>query len=112
MATLRERIERRIRDEICHVCLYERADGGCNQTLLDLCPIVAKLDEVIAIVRATDSDAIDPYVERLRETVCGECDNQGDDGHCGVRDRADCPLDDYFVLVVEIVEQELARADC
>lgn len=108
MSTLHERIERRIREAICHACIYQTADGGCNLAGHESCPVVGKIDEVVGIVKGIRSDRIDPYAQRLREVVCAECHNEDAAGHCKLRDHADCPLDDYFVLLVQIVEEELA----
>lgn len=109
MVALHERIEHRIRDDICKACIYQTAGGGCNLHGHEACPVVGRINEVIGIVRSIKDDKIDPYAERLRAVVCAECRNEDAAGHCKMRDHADCPLDDYFVLLVQIVEEELAR---
>ena len=63
----------------------------------------------IDVVRGIQSDKMDPYVERLREVICSECPHEDMDGVCAMRAHADCPLDDYFGMLVEIIEEELAR---
>lgn len=108
MNNLRERIERRTRETVCHACIYQTPGGGCSLTGHEACPVMSKIDEVVGIVRSIRSDRIDPYAERLREVVCAECRNEDAEGHCKLRDHADCPLDDYFVMLVQIVEEELA----
>jgi hypothetical protein len=107
MKPLRDRIEERIRDTICRACVYEKAGGGCALEKM-ACPIINRIDKVIDVVRTTRSDRIDPYVERLRQVVCNECSMQDAGGHCPMRAHSDCALDDYFVLLVDLVEQELA----
>ncbi|MFO0974221.1 MAG: hypothetical protein U1A27_12400 [Phycisphaerae bacterium] len=108
MKTLRERVEQRVRDTVCRACIYEKADGGCNLDPGRDCPILGRVDKLIEVVRTTHSDDIDPYVARLREAVCAECEMQDGDGQCPLRRHADCALDDYFVLIVDLIEQELA----
>lgn len=108
MKPLRERIEGRIRETICRACVYEKSDGSCGLQRMP-CPIVSKLDEIIRIVQTTRSDQIDPYVDALRAVVCSECQMQDAQGNCPMRAHADCALDDYFVLLVDLVEQEVAR---
>jgi len=111
MKTLRERVEERIRQAICKACIYETAGGGCSFGGRTDCPILERLDKIIEVVRSTRSTTIDAYVQRLRDEVCAECINQSPDGRCALRDHADCPLDDYFVLLVEIIEEEAARTE-
>ena len=110
MSPLHLRVEQRIRDNVCRACIYETAGHGCSLGP-GVCPILSRLDQVIDVVRTTKADTIDPYVERLREVVCANCDNQNPAGHCKMRQHADCALDDYFVMVVDLVEQELAAGE-
>ena len=107
MKTLHDRVEKRLRSTICPACIYRLANGGCGLTGRDECPILVNIDAIIRIVRTTHSDSIGPYVDRLREAVCANCTMQDIHGHCRMRDHADCALDDYFALIVEIVEEEL-----
>lgn len=108
MNSLRERVEARIRDTLCRACLYERADGGCSLSPASACPVLSRIDTLIDIVRNTHDDSVDPYVAKLRDAVCAHCVMQDEAGHCAMRTHADCALDDYFVLIVDLIEQELA----
>lgn len=107
MKPLHERIETRIREEICRVCIFQSADGGCSRGAFADCPIVSRIDKVVDVVKTVHSRRIDPYVDRLRDVVCAECLSQDADGRCRMREHSDCALDDYFGLLVDIVEQEL-----
>ncbi|MCK6457755.1 MAG: hypothetical protein L6Q92_14640 [Phycisphaerae bacterium] len=107
MKPLRARVEDRIRETICRACIYEKSDGGCSLKDPNDCPIISRIDKIIDVVRTIRSDKIDPYVERLREVICSECRMQDENGQCTMRDHADCALDDYFVLIVDLVESEL-----
>lgn len=107
MKPLLERIEDRVRETICRACIYEKTGGGCALDKV-ACPIISRLDRVVDIVKHINSDRIDPYVEALRSVVCNQCVMQEATGRCPMREHADCALDDYFVLLVDLVEQELA----
>ena len=107
--TLSERISDRFREGICRVCIYRTADGGCGLRQELDCPIMTRIDAIIDVVQQVDDDHMDPYIEKLRETICSECRMQDEQGRCVMRDHADCALDDYFGLVVEIVEEEIER---
>jgi hypothetical protein len=109
MRSQRERVEDRLLHTVCSACMYRLADGGCGMSPKYECPILRNMDKIIGIVRTTRSNKIDPYVERLREAVCANCEMQDAQGRCRMRDHSDCALDDYFPLIVEIIEDELER---
>jgi hypothetical protein len=106
MTQLRERIENRLRDQICSVCFAKQADGTCGLPADFHCPLFQHLDEAIEVVAIIKDDKIDPYLDRLRQLVCSQC-RMDAAGHCSPRDHLDCPLDMYFLLVVEIIDEEL-----
>lgn len=108
MQPLHDRVQNRIRETICKACIYERADGGCSLSGQRECPILGRLPKIIDIIRTTHDSDIGPYVERLREVICKDCEMQDPAGTCALREHAECALDDYFVLIVDLVEQELA----
>lgn len=109
MKELHERVTDRLRENICRVCIYETSGGGCDLRKDIDCPILSRVGRIIEVVKQVEDSRIDPYVERLREVICAECRMQDDEGHCIMRDQPDCALNDYFPLVVEIVEEELGR---
>ena len=106
---LAERVEKRVRDEICRVCIFRGPQGECLTPDPQGCGIIRSIDQAIQIVRETQSDRMDPYILKLREVVCKDCENQDQSGNCSLRPSADCSLDDYFGLLVEIIEDELKR---
>jgi hypothetical protein len=108
MVSPEERVRRRLRDEVCKVCLYRTADGGCDLVPDIDCPILTRVDDIVDIVRSVKADRMDPYVDRLREVICADCRMQNAEGQCDMRDANDCVLDDYFGMIVEIVEEELS----
>jgi len=108
-ASLKDRVIKRIEERVCPVCAFRGADGQCYPPDEEGCPIQLKLDAVIESVLAVKSSRMDPYVERLRLVVCDDCRNQDEQHHCRLRDAADCALDDYFGLLVEIIEEEAAK---
>ncbi len=73
------------------------------------CPILSRVDKIIEVVKSIDSNLMAPYVRKLREVVCSECGMQDKEGRCEMRIHSDCTLDNYFVLLVDLVDQELAR---
>lgn len=107
MTPLEQRVENRIRDTVCRACIYRTATGGCSFTARQECPILSRVGKIIEIVQTIRSPRMDPYIERLRETICDHCVGQDDKGQCTLRSHCDCALDDYFTMIVELVEVEL-----
>lgn len=102
-----EKIEKTLRSKICPNCVRRTRDGGCSLPADRPCSLFSNLEEIVAIVRETHSRRIDPYVESLRDRVCGACHSQDDHGRCPCRDQMDCALDTYYPLVVEEIENYL-----
>jgi len=109
MKTLSERITDRVKEQICKVCIYETAGGGCGLRADLDCPILSRVSQIVDVVKDVDEEHIGPYVDKLRTVVCSDCHMENDAGHCSMREHADCALDDYFTLIVQIVEEELER---
>lgn len=107
---VQQRIRERLEAEVCRACIYRTANGSCGLPEATPCPILSRVDRIIDVVRSVSSDRIEPYIDRLREVVCQHCRFEDENRHCRLRDSADCALDDYFALVVNIVEDELAAA--
>ena len=109
MPSLVERVSRRIEQQICPICVFRGAGGECHVPDSRGCAILRNVEGAINVVKDIHSDKMDPYIDRLRDVICSECPNEDSDGICALRAHADCPLDDYFGLLVEIIEEELAH---
>ena len=107
MTTLHDRIEHRLRDEICSRCRDEHPDAKCENATDFPCPLMTRLDDVIRVVAATQDYSVEPFQERVREVVCATC-RTTDAGDCAHRERQKCALEAYFPQIVAIVEKELA----
>jgi hypothetical protein len=106
MIPFRERVEKKLCERICSVCFAKQADGVCGLPADFHCPLFEHLNEVIEVVAGIEGDNLDPYIDRLRQLVCSNC-RMDPAGHCSTQDHLDCALDMYFVLVVEIINEEL-----
>lgn len=107
MSTALERIDARLRVAICPNCVRFTRERTCSLPPDRPCALFANLDKIVNVVRTTHSRKIDPYVEALRDAVCGACRFQDMQGRCPCRDGLDCALDTYFPMIVDAIEQEL-----
>jgi hypothetical protein len=54
-------------------------------------------------VRSASGQHLESYVAPLRDNICSVCE-QGKPKDCDVRTQLDCPLDRYYGLIVEAIE--------
>ena len=94
-----------IRDRICRVCVERTAEGTCSLPRETVCPIELYLPRIVDVVHSVTSGMIKDYVPNLREHVCGQCPNQHADGICPLRKGVECPLNRYFPLIVDAIEE-------
>lgn len=95
--------ERVILERICAACADRRDDGSCGLDAELQCSLERHLPQVLEAVKQVAGERIEPYVAALRDTVCTVCE-QGEPEVCEVRTQVDCPLDRYFGLIVETIE--------
>ncbi|MEK6570210.1 MAG: hypothetical protein AABZ61_02500 [Bacteroidota bacterium] len=95
-----------IRQRVFARCVDER-DGAGNVLLTNEaeCTIKRFLPDIVNIVKTVQSDRLDSYIDALHKNVCVKCEFAKPDGSCEQRDRADCCLDRYFPLVVEVLSE-------
>ena len=105
MTNLYPKYLRAIHKRICAVCTERTAEGACGLPLGTVCSIELHLPRIVDVVHSVESNMMKDYVPNLREHVCGQCPNQGTDGNCPLRKSVDCPLDRYFPLLVDAVEE-------
>lgn len=95
-----------IRSKVCSVCLDRTGRGICGLGSWDDCALNRYLNDVVILVNSIQSDSMHDYVHELHNVVCVSCLNNAD-GYC--KERSDCPLDRFFPLVVEAVQEVNAR---
>jgi hypothetical protein len=94
-----------VQRKVCQKCIDGDGHGNCRLGTVDECALKVYLPQIVEVVLATRSPHIDPYVQGLRQKVCGGCRHQSAEGNCLLRNEADCALDRYFPLVVEVIEE-------
>jgi hypothetical protein len=94
-----------LRGDVCSRCI-ERRDGAPPCAPMGKgCGIERHLPALVELCRSTNSALIDPYIEKLHDTICSDCEYK-DSVLCP------CPLDYLLQLAVETVENvECRRAD-
>lgn len=99
-----------IRRRVCAVCLDGRDDGSCGLTGR-VCAVESHLPQLVEALSSVESAHIEDYEAAMRARVCSSCRHQDPAGVCRLRDKGDCALDAYLMLVLDAVEEvNLRRA--
>ncbi len=98
-----------IRSKVCDVCIDGVFDAEghfvkCGLPSDRTCPVEFYLPELVDVIESVESPLMDDYVEVLRERICSHC-QENEEGICALRIKAECPLDTYFMLVAEAIEE-------
>ena len=91
-----------LREEVCRRCIERRPGAPPCGPFGKSCGIENHVQELVDICRQTNSRCIDPYIQKLHETVCETCESK-DSPSCP------CPLDYLMLLAVEAVENVQSR---
>jgi hypothetical protein len=63
-----------LRAQVCSRCISRRPGGPpCGPLGVD-CGIEQHVDALVAICRFVDSSLIDPYLERMMDEICANCE--------------------------------------
>ncbi len=86
-----------MRDQVCSHCISRRAGAPPCEPLGVGCGIERHLERLIDICRSVDSPLIDPYLDRLQEEICADCQYRE-------QPVCPCPLKYLLPLAVSAVE--------
>ena len=93
-----------LRADVCSRCVERRTGAPPCAPIGKGCGIERHLFALVEICRTTDSALIDPYIEKLHNTICSDCEYKD-------KPACPCPLDYLLQLAVETVEKvERGRA--
>ena len=104
-----EELETIIRATVCRVCADRNNDGSCGLEDPGSCALFRLFPQVAHAIQTTRSVDIRDYVKAIREQVCSVCRMQDVEGHCETRERVECALDAYLLLVVDAIEEATGR---
>ncbi len=98
-----------VRAKVCVKCIDGDGHGTCRLTGAYACGLSVHFPRMVETVLSVESEAMEPFIEALRNNVCTTCLHQSPDGTCSFRSNVDCGLDRYFPLIVETIEELHAR---
>ncbi len=104
-----EELEAIVRNRLCSVCAERTVDQTCGLEESEHCSLFELFPLVAQAILATESEAIEPYVEAIHENVCAVCVDQRLDGTCPRRDEVRCALDMHLPEVIAAIEEAIGR---
>jgi hypothetical protein len=86
-----------IRAQVCDRCVEKAPGGPPCAPMGKMCGIEMHLPAYVKAIHEVQSPFIEPYLDRLHQSVCSQCARKGCDG-------CPCPMDYLLVLLVQAVE--------
>ncbi|MFC2133342.1 hypothetical protein ACFLTH_01890 [Bacteroidota bacterium] len=94
-----------IKNHVCTICVDSTEEGNCTLNEKELCAVQLFLPQILEIVHSKETDDVEEYYKMLKDTVCKECKTRDENGHCYLREDANCSLDRYFSVIVETIQK-------
>lgn len=105
--------EELVKERIAAACLDRKDDGTCDPPDGRNCALDFNLPDIVRAVKAVKSDKVVDYGESIEQLVCEQCINREEHsdppGECYYRDRKECCLDNFMIIVVDAIEEVDAR---
>jgi len=101
-------LERRLKDNVCPICVSFALDGSCRLEAFETCPIELYLSRLVGVVQQLGHRPwMEDYFERMYREICPGCSGRLDKDYCPPRDEGDCALYTYLPTVVRTIEDFL-----
>jgi hypothetical protein len=98
-------LERRLKDNVCPICVSFSLDGTCTLQSFEKCPIDTYLDRLVKMIDEMGHRPwMEDYFERLYRDICPGCAGRVDEDHCPPRDDGECAIFTYLPTIVRTVE--------
>jgi hypothetical protein len=98
-----------IRARVCSHCIDANQNGQCTLSSESTCPVELYTSSIVQAIASVNSDDYPAYIAALRADVCRDC-KYGSADACDLRDQIDCPLDRYYPMVIDVVEEFLQQS--
>jgi len=94
-----------IKTHVCSICCDSDEKGRCELTTEEVCAIELYIDDIVEIIHSNKDENFDTIYALLKEKVCKNCKTRTKDGYCYLKESANCSLERYFYLIIEIVNK-------
>ncbi len=94
-----------VKQKICSICVDSDDKGNCLLTDDEICAVEFYLPRIVRLVHSLNSKDMDEYVSLLRKQICSNCNSGKGEDSCYLREDANCALDRYFPVIVEVIKK-------
>ncbi|HPN37804.1 MAG TPA: hypothetical protein PL041_05330 [Melioribacteraceae bacterium] len=94
-----------LKKHVCTICCDSDIKGRCTLNEEEHCAIELYTDEIVDVIHKNNDKPFEEIQQALRNTICAKCKTRSEDGCCYLREDANCSLDRYFYLIVDIVNK-------
>jgi hypothetical protein len=102
----RQELERRLKENVCPICVSYALDGSCTLQAFEECPITTYLNHLVTMIEEMGHRPwMEDYFERMYRDICPGCSGRVDKDHCPPREEGDCSIFTYLPTVVRTIEQ-------
>lgn len=108
----RAELERRLKDNVCPICVNFALDGTCTLDAFDTCPIEIYLNRLVRMIEQLGHRPwMEDYFERMYREICPGCQGRTERDYCPPREEGECSLFNYLPTVVRTIESFLDERD-
>jgi hypothetical protein len=93
-----------LKKHVCTICCDSDEKGRCTLNENEVCAIDLYSDEIVDIIHQNNEKPFEEIQKVLRNKICSKC-KTGSKDCCNLREDANCSLDRYFYLIVDIVNK-------
>lgn len=104
----RAELERRLKDNVCPICVSFALDGTCTLESFETCPIDLYLGRLVTMIEELGHRPwMEDYFERMYRDICPGCSGRVDQDYCPPREEGECSLFTYLPTVIRTIESFL-----
>jgi len=98
-------LERRLKENVCPLCVSYALDGTCTIQSFEKCPIDTYLDRLVKMIDEMGHQPwMEDYFDRMYRDICPGCAGRVNEDHCPPKEEGECAIFTYLPTIVRTVE--------
>ncbi len=94
-----------LKKHVCPICCDSDQKGKCTLNNDEICSIELHIDKIVEVIHTSEKETYESLYINLKEHVCKNCKAKTESGYCSVKEDANCSLERYFYLIVDIINK-------
>jgi hypothetical protein len=92
-----------IKENVCAICVDSSEKGKCTLHKDETCAVEFYFPQIMEIIKDNYNSDKKIMLDKLRAKICVDCRAQNEEEFCYLREDANCSLDRYFNVIVDVV---------